>query len=93
MKIFAIYVIIGIIEWILICMQVNALQAKEERENGIQFKPEYTPLERWLSMAKSFFIMAVPILRTIITFVILFSEDAHDAIVEKLYESPTFSKK
>lgn len=92
MKIFAVYVIIGIIEWILICMQINALQAKEERENDIQFKHEYTPLERYLSIAKSVFLMAVPILRTIITLVILFSEEAHDAIIEKLYESPTVSK-
>jgi len=93
MKIFAIYVIIGIIEWVLISMQINALQAKEERENDIQFKPEYTPLEKYLSIAKSLFFMAVPILRTIITLVILFSEEAHDVIIEKLYESPTASKK
>ena len=93
MKIFAVYVIIGIIEWILICMQVKALQTKEERENDIQFKPEYSPLEKCLSIAKSVFIMAVPILRTIITFVVLFSEEAQDVIIEKLYEHPTVSKK
>lgn len=92
MKIFAVYVIIGIIEWILICMQIKALRIKEERENGIQFKPEFTPLERCLSIAKSVFIMAIPILRTIITVATLFSEEAQDAIIEKLYEYPTVSK-
>ena len=92
MKIFAVYVIIGIIEWILICMQIKALRIKEERENGIRFKPEFTPLERCLSIAKSVFIMAIPILRTIITVATLFSEEAQDAIIEKLYEYPTVSK-
>lgn len=92
MKIFAIYVIIGIIEWILICMQVKALQDKEERENDIQFKPEYTPSEKCISLAKTLFIMAIPILRTILTLLILFSEEAQDAIIEKLYECPTVSK-
>ena len=92
MKIFAVYVIIGIIEWILICMQIKALRIKEERENGIQFKPEFTPLERCLSIAKSVFIMAIPIFRTIVTVATLFSEEAQDAIIEKLYEYPTVSK-
>lgn len=92
MKIFAIYVIIGIIEWVLIYMQIKALQTKEERENNIQFKPEYTTLEKWLSIAKSLLIMGFPILRTIITFVILFSEEAQEVMIEKLYESPTVSK-
>ena len=92
MKIFAIYVIIGIIEWILICMQVKTLQTKEERENDIQFKPEYTPLEKCLALAKTLLIMAVPIFRTVVTLGILFSEEVQDVIIEKLYESPTVSK-
>ena len=93
MKIFAIYVIIGIIEWILICMQIKALQDKEERENDIKFKFEYTPTEKYLSMAKSLLIMATPIVRTLITIAILFFEEVQDAIIEKLYESPTYSTK
>ena len=92
MKIFAIYVIIGIIEWILICMQVKALQAKEEHEYNIQFKPEYTTLEKWLALAKTLLIMAVPIVRTVLTLLILFSEEVQDAIIEKLHESPTVSE-
>jgi len=93
MKIFAIYVIIGIIEWILICMQIKALQAKEERENDIKFKFEYTPLEKWLSMAKTLLIMAVPIVRTLITIAILFFEEVQDVIIEEFYKSPTVSTK
>ena len=92
MKIFAIYVIIGIIEWILICMQVKALQDKEEREYSVQFKPEYTPMEKCLALAKTLLIMAIPILRTFLTIAILFFEEVQDAIIEKIHEAPTVSK-
>ena len=74
-------------------MQIKALQDKEERENDIRFKHEYTPTEKCLSMAKTLLIMATPIVRTLITIAILFFEEVQDAIIEKLYESPTYSTK
>lgn len=88
MKIFAIYVIIGIIEWILMNMQVKALKDKEEREKNIKFKSNQTltSTENCLATIKSVAVMAVPILRTILTIILLFSEEAHEMIIGRLYD-------
>ena len=88
MEIFAIYVIIGIVEWILINLQVKALKEKEEREQNIKFKSNQTltATENCLATIKSVAAMAVPILRTIMTIIILFSEDAHEMIIDRFYD-------
>ena len=90
MKTLAIYTIISIIEFILVLVQCKVLMDKEERENDFKFKPKnFTGLENILAILKLILIFMTPILRTVLTFAILFSEDAQDSFIENLYENYT----
>ena len=79
-----IYFGIGLIELLLCSLQVKVLMLKEEREYNFRYKYVGTDLERYLSFVKMLLIFSVPIFRTIVTFAILFSETAHETILDSL---------
>lgn len=83
MKIFAIYVTIGIIEYLLVAVQVKALMIKEERENSVHFTPtSKSNLEKGLALMKSVIPFMIPVLRTIVTLTTLFSEQTQAIIIK-----------
>ena len=89
MKIFiTIYVAIGLIEFMLCFLQVAVIVMREEKENGYRYKSTSSKPEKLLALVKGIILFATPIIRTIVTVAVLFSEDAHEAIAEAVAESP-----
>ena len=94
MKIFAIYVIIGIIEYLLVAVRVATLVVKEEGENGAQFTPASNSiLEKGLALMKLAILFMIPVLRTAITVIILFSKQMQTTIIESMHgKNENFNK-